>query len=76
MPIKDMRPGLKGRAGHRTVTVRGTRGRTFNGTVATRTNATTLNVKVRSGAHRPLVSGATKGTMTKTANTWVDRLSS
>ena len=76
MPIKDMRPGVKGRSGYRTVSVRGTRGRTFNGTVVTRTNATTLNVKVRSGAHRPLTSGSTKGTMTKTNNTWVDRLSS
>ena len=76
MPIKDLSPGLKKRTGYRTVTVRGSRGRTFNGTVTTRTNATTLNVKVRSGAHRPTVTGSTKGTMTKTANTWVDRLSS
>jgi hypothetical protein len=77
MPVKDMRPGLKGRAGYRTVTVRGTRGRTFNGTVATRTNGTTLNVKVRSGAYRLLTSGSTKGAvLPRTANTWTDRLSS
>jgi hypothetical protein len=77
MPNKDLSPGLKKRTGLRTVSVRGTRGRSFNGTVNTRTSGTTLNVRVRSGAYRPLTSGSTKATtMVKTPNTWVDRLSS
>jgi hypothetical protein len=73
MPNKDMRAAVKGRSGYRTVTVRGTRGRSFNGTMVTRTNGTTLNIKVRSGAYRPLTSGSTKATTTaRTANTWVN----
>ena len=65
MPSKDLRTGLRGKSGYRTVKVFGTRGRSFNETLTTRTNATTGTYKIRSGAHRPSVAGATKNVTSK-----------
>ena len=75
MPSKDLRAGLKGRSGYRTIRVQGSRGRTFNATLTTRTNATTGTFKIRSGGYKPSVSGATKNTThkDKTASTFIDR---
>jgi len=75
MPSKNLRAGVKGRAGKHNVIIRGTRGRTFAGIVAVRTNATTGDIKIRSGAHKPLVSGATQNTThkSKTASTFEQR---
>jgi hypothetical protein len=75
MPSKDLRAGLKGRSGYRTIRLRGSRGRTFNATLTTRTNATTGTFKIRSGAFKPVVSGATKNVTQghKAADTFVDR---
>lgn len=75
MPSRDLRAGLRGRSGYRTIRVRGTRGRTFNATLTTRTNATTGNFKIRSGAFRPTVTGATKNVThgDRTADTFEER---
>lgn len=75
MPSRDLRAGLKGRSGYRTVKVYGTRGRSYNATLTTRTSATVGTFKVRSGQHKPSVAGATKNVTSKAkvASTFEDR---
>lgn len=71
MPRKDIRTNVKSRSGHLTVTYVGTRGRTFNGTMVTRTNATTGTIKVRSGGYEPTLTGKAKAsTVPAAADTW------
>lgn len=74
MPRKDIRTSVKNRSGYVTVTYHGTRGRTFNGTMVTRTNATTGNIKVRSGGYKPTLTGKAKAsTAVPAADTWETR---
>lgn len=75
MPRKDIRTNVKNRSGYVTVTYHGTRGRTFNATMVTRTNATTGTLRLRSGAYKATLTGKAKSsTVPAAADTWETRV--
>jgi hypothetical protein len=71
MPRKDLRTNIKNRSGYTTVTYHGTRGRTFNATMVTRTSGTVGTLRLRSGAYKATLAGKAKAsTAVEAADTW------